>query len=43
MNKNELENIVGGASWGFWTAVGAGISFILGFFEGLVNPVRCGK
>lgn len=43
MTKDELENVVGGAGWGFWAAIGAGVSFILGFFEGLVNPVRCGK
>lgn len=43
MTKSELTNVVGGFSWGFWTAVGAGISFIFGFFEGLVNPVQCGK
>ncbi len=43
MNKSELTQVVGGAGWGFWTIVGGAVSFVLGFIEGLVNPVKCGK
>ena len=43
MKRDELTLIVGGASWGFWTIVGGAVSFVLGFIEGLVNPVKCGK
>jgi len=43
MNEVELRNIVGGFNWGFWAIIGGGVSLVLGFFEGLVNPVKCGK
>jgi len=43
MNDTELKEVVGGASWGIWAAIGGVVSFVLGFFEGLANPVRCGK
>lgn len=43
MGKIELTQVVGGGGWGFWTIVGGAVSFVLGFIEGLVNPVKCGK
>lgn len=43
MNSNELSNVKGGFSYGLWGTAGLIIAFVLGFFEGLVNPVRCGK
>lgn len=43
MSKEELTLVVGGASWGFWTILGGAVSFVLGFIEGLVNPITCGK
>lgn len=43
MNKDELTLVVGGAGWGFWSIVGGTVSFILGFIEGIVNPVKCGR
>lgn len=43
MNELELKEVVGGASWGFWLTIGGGVSFILGFIEGLINPMKCGK
>lgn len=43
MTNEELTEVVGGIGWGFWTAIGAGVSFLFGLFEGLINPVKCGK
>ena len=43
MKREELANVVGGAGWGFWSIVGGVVSFVLGFIEGIVNPISCGK
>ncbi len=43
MSREELINVVGGAKWGFWTIIGSAISFVLGFIEGIVNPIKCGS
>lgn len=43
MTREELNNVYGGVSWGMWAGLGSAITFILGFLEGLVNPVLCGK
>ena len=41
MNELELKEIVGGASWGFWSIVGGAVSFLLGLYEGLSTPGIC--
>ena len=40
LEKNELEEIKGG---GFWKAVAiiAGVVFVIGLIDGIVNPKRC--
>lgn len=43
MSKEELINVKGGVSWALLGAGGAILTFLLGFLEGLVNPVKCGK
>jgi len=44
MTREELENVVGGISWGMlWTGIGAAVTFLLGFFDGIANPIKCGK
>lgn len=43
LSDNELSNINGGASWGIWSILGGVVTFILGFYEGIINPVKCGK
>lgn len=44
MTNEELSSVVGGGSWAlFWTGIGAAVSFVLGFLDGLANPVKCGK
>jgi hypothetical protein len=43
MSETELLNVTGGAGWGFWAVIGGAVSFVLGFFEGITNPVRCGR
>lgn len=44
MTKEELENVVGGVSWGLvWTGIGAVVTFVLGFIDGMINPIKCGK
>lgn len=43
MKKDELVSVYGGASWGIWTFIGGAVSFLLGLFEGFVNPLKCGN
>ncbi len=43
MTKDELMKVEGGISWGLWGIAGMIASFIMGFYEGVMNPVRCGK
>lgn len=43
MSKEELTKVTGGVSWGLWGIAGGIVAFILGFFEGVMNPVKCGK
>ena len=43
MNKDELLEVKGGISWGLLGVGGAIVTFLLGFLEGIVNPIKCGK
>ncbi len=43
ITKEELMKVEGGVSWGLWGIAGVIASFIMGFYEGVMNPVRCGK
>ena len=43
LSKEEMLNVNGGISWGLW-GIGAMIfGFIIGFFDGVMNPIKCGK
>lgn len=42
LNAHELMNIKGGAvSAGVWFGIVSGVSFIIGFIDGLLRPLRC--
>lgn len=42
INKEEMKNVNGGAvKWGLIVGVGAFASFVLGVFDGWVNPQKC--
>lgn len=43
MSELELKEVVGGAGWGFWTVLGGAVTFVMGFIDGLINPIKCGK
>ncbi len=43
MKSEELREISGGISWGFIGLGGTILTFLLGFLEGLTNPVKCGR
>lgn len=43
MTREELLDIKGGISWGLLGFGGGLLTFLLGFLEGLTNPVKCGK
>lgn len=40
LSFEKLDSINGGGKK-LWYLLGAGLSFFLGFFSGLVNPVKC--
>ena len=40
LSSNNLANIYGGkAAW--WFAIGGVITFLLGVFDGIINPNKC--
>ena len=42
MTKEEMKNINGGGvNIGLWIGIGAGISFIIGFIDGIIRPLKC--
>lgn len=43
MSNEELKEINGGISWGLIGLGGTIVTFLLGFLEGLTNPVKCGR
>ncbi len=43
MTNEELINTVGGISWGLIGVGGAILTFLLGFLDGMTNPIKCGK
>ncbi len=43
MTEEELSEVTGGISWGLLGLGGALVTFLLGFLEGITNPVKCGK
>lgn len=43
LTNEELTEVYGGISWGIWGVGGVIFTFILGFFEGVMNPIKCGK
>lgn len=43
LTNEELTKVYGGISWGIWGVGGVIFTFILGFFEGVMNPIKCGK
>lgn len=40
LNNEEMFKIKGG-SFKFWGVIGAGIVFIIGVIDGLINPRKC--
>lgn len=43
MTNEELLEVRGEISFKLWGIAGLIVTFILGFFEGVANPVKCGK
>ena len=43
MTYEELKEVRGGISWGLIGFGGGVLTFLLGFLEGLTNPLKCGK
>jgi len=42
LNNEEMINVKGGAiSWKIASVVGAGLVFVIGLIDGLVNPKKC--
>lgn len=41
INKEELKKINGGFNWGIAAAVVAGVTFIIGIFDGYTRPLAC--
>jgi len=41
LNNNEMEQIMGGMNWVAVTIGSAVVSFLVGIFEGIVNPKKC--
>ena len=39
-DSEKLDSINGGGK-SFWYLLGAGLSFLLGFISGFINPVKC--
>ncbi|MBQ3142502.1 MAG: hypothetical protein IJB82_03245 [Bacilli bacterium] len=43
-SSEELKNITGGGfSWGVFTAITAGITFIISVIDGYFRPLKCNK
>lgn len=40
LSYEKLDSINGGGK-SFWYLLGAGLSFLLGFISGFINPVKC--
>ena len=41
LKNNELITIKGGAHTALWFAIGTAITFLLGLFDGIINPEKC--
>lgn len=42
MNESEMKKISGGGvNIGLWIGIGAGVSFLIGLFDGLIRPLKC--
>lgn len=42
LTSNEMKKISGGGfNVGLWLGIGAGVSFVIGFIDGLVRPLKC--
>lgn len=41
IKKQELKKINGGFGWGFAVAIIAGITFLIGVFDGYTRPLAC--
>ncbi len=42
LNNNEMKKISGGGiNIGLLIGIGAGVSFLIGFFDGLIRPLKC--
>ncbi len=42
ISNEQMKKVKGGAiNWGIVAGIGAATSFIIGFFDGWINPKRC--
>ena len=41
INNNEMKQIIGGTNWIAVTVGTAIVSFLIGIFEGIINPKKC--
>ena len=41
LNDEEMITVKGGAVGKFWGMIGAGIVFLIGLIDGLINPRKC--
>ena len=41
LNNEEMIKVKGGAVSKFWGVIGAGIVFLIGLIDGLINPRKC--
>ena len=42
LSEKEMKEIsVGGINIGLWLGIGAGVSFLIGFIDGIIRPLKC--
>ena len=42
LTNEELKNVCGGGiNIGLWAGIAAGVTFIIGFIDGMVRPLKC--
>ena len=42
LNEKEMKKISGGGiNIGLWLGIGAGVSFLIGFIDGIIRPLKC--
>ncbi len=41
LTEKELKQVTGG-EYGIWAAIGGVVAFLIGLFDGFLNPTKCG-